>query len=92
MFTLVRSFFSEAPVLFILAGSFIIFYLVIAIYIYKKKFRYEETNRKPLSRVLEFGFFLVLSVLLIRGVILDNKLKLSLRLNLAIGAKLLIKH
>ena len=67
MFTLVRSFFSEAPVLFILAGSFIIFYLVIAIYIYKKKFRYEETNRKPLSRVLEFGFFLVLSVLLIRG-------------------------
>ena len=54
IFILIQSFIAEQPVAFILAGLFILFYFGIAIYLYKKNFRYEENVRKPLSRILEF--------------------------------------
>ena len=77
IFILIQSFIAEQPVAFILAGLFILFYFGIAIYLYKKNFRYEENVRKPLSRILEFGFFFVFSILLIRGGFQNTSLRPS---------------
>jgi phosphoglycerol transferase MdoB-like AlkP superfamily enzyme len=77
IFVLVQSFWIEQPVLFSLAILFVISYLSIAIYLYRKKFHYEENLRKPLSRILEVILFLLLSVFLIRGGIQPTSLRPS---------------
>ncbi len=77
IFVLVQSFFLEQPILFLLAVLFVIFYISLVIYLYRKEFYYEENTRKPLSRALEVIILLLISVFLIRGGIQTTSLRPS---------------
>ncbi|MBK8395036.1 MAG: sulfatase-like hydrolase/transferase [Leptospiraceae bacterium] len=77
IFVLIQSFFFEKPILLISVVFFILFYLTLATYIYRKKFLYVENQRKPLNRLIEFIVFTIFSVITIRGGLQNTSLRPS---------------